>query len=264
MELTWVHIVILIISGLIVGFINTIAGGGTIISLSVFMFFGLPPSMANGTNRLAILFQNSTAVTYFAKKKVLPWNKALRYSIPVVLGSIVGALLANIIPNNFFNYIFGVVVVLFGMLLILQPEKWLKEQENIIEQPIRFWHYILLFIIGIYGGFIHIGIGYMFLMMMTLGMGNDLGKANILKNFLVLSYIPFTLIVFAIEGNVNWAYGLIHSIGNIIGAHIGARLALKKGSSFIRYIMIALIAIVILQLFGIINPENIYKWINNR
>jgi uncharacterized membrane protein YfcA len=77
MELTWISIIILICSGIIVGFINTLAGGGTVVSLSVFMFLWLPPLVANGTNRIAIVFQNATAVAYFQKEKLINWRKII-------------------------------------------------------------------------------------------------------------------------------------------------------------------------------------------
>jgi uncharacterized membrane protein YfcA len=109
--------------------------------------------------------------------------------------------------------------------------------------------------LGVYGGFIHVGIGYLFLAALVLSNGYNLLKANVLKNVLVLCYAPFSLLIFAYQGNVCWSIGLIHSIGNIIGAGLAARLAIKKGAPFIRYIMLILIVIVILQLLGIITPQ---------
>ncbi len=261
MDLSWIHFTILVISGLFVGFINTLAGGGTIISLSVFMLFGLDPVMANGTNRVAVLLQNTTAVANFAGKKMIDWAKSLRLAIPVILGSMVGTLLVSVIPTTFFNYIFGVVIFLFAIMLLVKPERWLHEKAQLIRKPLRFGHYFVFFLIGIYAGFIHIGVGYMILFMLIWGTGNELVKANAIKNFLVLAYIPFSIAIFAWQGNICWTYGLIHSIGNIIGAQIGSMIAIKKGAGFIRWIMLALILFVILQLFGIIDPTSLSEWL---
>lgn len=260
MDLTWIHFAILIISGIIVGFINTLAGGGTIISLSVFMFFGLPPLVANGTNRIAILLQNITAVANFAGKKLIDWKRASLLALPIILGAMTGASMAKIVTNDIFKYIFGVVILFMGVMLVLKPDRWLKGKENLLNNPIRWWHYLIMFIIGIYGGFIHIGIGYIFLAFLVLLSGYDLVRANAMKNFLVLAYIPFSLVVFALNGHVNWTFGLIHSIGNIIGAQIGSMIAIKKGAALIRYIMLLLMIIVILQLFGVISPTAISEW----
>ncbi|MEG1556131.1 MAG: sulfite exporter TauE/SafE family protein [Bacteroidales bacterium] len=229
MDLSWIHVIVLICSGLLVGFINTLAGGGTIISLSVFMFFGLPPMVANGTNRIAVMLQNTTAVINFQRKKIIDWNKGLHLMVPIILGAVLGALFANQVSNTIFNYAFAVIAFLVGVTIIFKPDRWLKEKENLVHAPLRIWHYLLFFVIGIYGGFMHVGIGYMILAGLVLGTGNELIKANALKNLLVLSYVPFSLIVFAIQGNVCWSYGLIHAIGNIIGAQIAAQFAIKKG-----------------------------------
>lgn len=257
MDLTWVHALILICSGLIVGFINTLAGGGTIISLSVLMLMGLPPVVANGTNRVAIIAQNITAVINFHRKKLIDWKKSFKLSIPVVMGAIIGAIIGNQVSNTFFNYVFGGISVFFAISLIFQPNRWINEREELLHAKIAPYMYILFFFIGIYGGFIHVGIGYLLLAALVLGTGNELVKANAMKNLLVLIYIPISLVIFALAGNVNWTFGLIHAIGNIIGAQIASHFVITKGARFIRYIMIFLIFIVILQLFGFITPEQI-------
>jgi len=258
MELTWISIIILICSGIIVGFINTLAGGGTVISLSAFMFFGLPPLVANGTNRVAIVLQNATAVAYFQKNKLIDWRKVIHFAIPVILGSITGAAIAGLISNEWFLYIFAGVVILFGISMIFNPDKYLYERTHLVNRKISVWQYIIYFLIGIYGGFVHVGIGYLILAALVLGSGYDLLKANVIKCVLILFYVPFSLIVYTMQDNVCWSYGLIHGIGNIIGAWLAARLAIKKGTPFIRYIVLILIVIVILQMFGVIqiNPAN--------
>ena len=252
MELTWISIITLICSGIIVGFINTLAGGGTVVSLSVFMFLGLPPMLANGTNRIAIVFQNITAVTYFQKNKLIDWHKILRLAAPIVLGSLTGAAIAGFLSNQWFLYIFAGVVILFGISMIINPNRYINERTDLVNRKISPLQYLLYFLLGIYGGFVHVGIGYLLMAVLVLSNGYDLLKANVLKNVLVLIYVPFSLIVYVCQGNVYWKYGLIHAIGNIIGAWLAARLAIKKGAGFIRYILLVLIVIVILQLVGVI------------
>jgi uncharacterized membrane protein YfcA len=252
MELTWVSIIILICSGIIVGFINTLAGGGTVVSLSVFMFLGLPPLVANGTNRIGIIFQNTTAVAYFQKNKLIDWQKVIRFAIPIVLGSITGAIIAGFLSNELFQYIFAGVVILFGISMIFNPDRYIHERTDLVNRKTSVLQYLLYFFIGIYGGFVHVGIGYLFLAVLVLSNGYDLLKANVLKNVLVLFYIPFSLFIYAWQGNVCWSFGLIHAIGNIVGASLAARLAVRKGAPFIRYIVLALVGIVILQLLGVI------------
>ena len=252
MELTWISIIILICSGIIVGFINTLAGGGTVVSMSVFMFLGLPPLMANGTNRIAIVFQNTTAVAYFQKNKLIDWPKILRLSLPLIMGSLTGALLAGYISNKWFQYIFAGVVIVFGISMLINPNRYINERTNLLNRNISLWQYVIFFFLGIYGGFVHVGIGYPFIAVLVLMFGYDLLKANVLKNVFVLCYVPFSLIIYIMQGNVCWSFGLVHAIGNVIGAGLAARLAIKKGAPFIRYILLILIGVVILQLIGVI------------
>ncbi|MDR2972379.1 MAG: sulfite exporter TauE/SafE family protein [Bacteroidales bacterium] len=255
MELTWFSIIILICSGIIVGFINTLAGGGTVISMSVFMYFGLPPLVANGTNRVAIVFQNLTAVSYFQKNKFIDWQKVLHLGIPIVLGSLTGAGIAGYISNQWFQYIFAAAVILFGISMLLNPNRYIHERTDLVNRKITLWQYLIYFLLGIYGGFVHVGIGYLLLAVLVLSNGYDLLKANVLKSVLILCYVPFSLSIYAIQGNVCWSFGLVHAIGNMIGAGLAARLAVKKGAAFIRYIVLILIVIVILQMFGLITPK---------
>ena len=108
----WADIVALIVSGVFVGFINTLAGGGTIISLTVFLLLGLPIDIANGTNRIAVILQNITSVQAFHQKKVMSWRKGLILSIPAVLGSVIGAQLAVDIDREAFEKAIAVVMLL--------------------------------------------------------------------------------------------------------------------------------------------------------
>lgn len=256
--MSWIIVTVLITSGLVVGFINTLAGGGTIISLSLLMFLGLPADVANGTNRVAITLQNLSSVTGFRQKHVLDWRKGLYLGIPVILGSIAGALIAIEVDKQFIEKAFGVVMIIMLFMIIRNPAKWLKGQENLINKPLNWKQYLIFFSIGLYGGFIHVGVGYFLLAAIVLGIGYDLVHANAIKVLIVLMYVPFTLLVFVFSNKVNWEYGLIHSIGNIVGAWIGTRFAVSRGVNAVRWIMIVVILMSILQVFHIIEFKSIF------
>ena len=108
-----ITVVILIVSGLFVGFINTLAGGGTVISIALLMALGLPPAVANGTNRIAVIFQNLTSTYQFNKQKLLPWRKATLLAIPTILGSVLGAYIAVDISEDFFRKALAVILFIF-------------------------------------------------------------------------------------------------------------------------------------------------------
>ncbi|NLE64166.1 MAG: sulfite exporter TauE/SafE family protein, partial [Bacteroidales bacterium] len=141
-------IIALIISGLIVGFINTLAGGGTIISMTLFLMLGLPPGVANGTNRIAVFLQNLVSVSTFKRKKILDIPKSIKYVIPVVLGSLIGSNIVLTINEVLFNYFFISVILLMVLVILIKPQLWLKENPVKINRPMHIIHWILYFIIG--------------------------------------------------------------------------------------------------------------------
>ena len=110
-----------------------------------------------------------------------------------------------------------------------------------------------------YGGFIQVGVGYFLLMALVLGVGYDLVKANAVKNLIVFFYAIFALLVFIINGQVNYLYGLILSIGSVIGALIASYLAVKKGAGFIRAVIIVSVILTILQVSGLVNFTEFFK-----
>jgi uncharacterized membrane protein YfcA len=114
-------------------------------------------------------------------------------------------------------------------------------------------------LIGLYGGFIHVGVGYFILAGLVLGAGYDLVKANALKVFIVLLYAPFTLVVFMYNKQINYEYGLIHAIGNIIGAYIASKFAVNWGANFVRWFIIIIILITSTQLFGLFDFKTLFK-----
>lgn len=257
--MSWIEITALIVSGLLVGFINTLAGGGTIISISLFMFLGLPAGVANGTNRIAVILQTLTSTASFKKQKVLDTRKGLLLGIPTVIGSIIGAEIAVDIDEHIFEKAIGIIMLVMMVFIIYKPQQWLKGQQQLLEKKTSVLQYFIFFLIGLYGGFIHVGVGYFILAGLVLGAGYDLVKANALKVFIVLLYAPFTLIVFIYNKQINYEYGLIHAIGNIIGAYVASKFAVSWGANFVRWVIVIIILISSAQLFGLFDFKTLFK-----
>lgn len=251
-------IIILICSGLLVGFINTLAGGGTIISLTVLMWLGLPINVANGTNRIAVFFQTLTAAGSYQHNKLINWRKSLLIGIPTVLGSIVGSVIAVKLDEKIIEHSFAFIMIIMLVFIVFKPSVWLKGNPLLLLKQINWWMHPIFFLIGIYGGFIHVGIGYYLLAAIVLGLGFDLVKGNAIKIILVLFYVPFTLIVFIWTDQINYSYGLVHAIGNIAGALIASRLAIKKGANFVRWILVILILAAVIDLSGIVSLKEYF------
>jgi len=251
------EILALIIAGLFVGFINTLAGGGSIISLSVLMMLGLPAPVANGTNRIAIAIQNLVAVSSFKQQKVLDAKKGIWLAIPAVVGSVIGAMIAADINEEVFEKAIAVVMLMMLVFIVYKPQKWIKEQTDLVEKKVSFWQIVIFFFIGVYGGFIQIGVGYFLLAGIVLGAGYELVKANAIKVLIVLLYSPFAIFVFFMNDQINWKYGLIMTVGNVAGAFIASRMAVARGAKFVRWIIVAVILITAAHLFDIINLKEL-------
>lgn len=255
--MSWIEISILIGGGLLVGFINTLAGGGSIISLSLLMFFGLPANVANGTNRIAVLLQNVASVSSFRHQKVLDVKKGLWLAIPAVIGSLIGAWIAVDLNKEVIEKAIGVIMLFMLVFILYKPQRLLKERTNLINRKISFSQVVVFFGIGLYGGFIQMGVGYFLLAGLVLQAGYELVKANAIKVLVVLLYTPFAMLIFIMNDQINYAYGLTLAIGSMLGAFIASHMAVKKGAGFVRWVIVAVILFTSAHLFGFIDFHKI-------
>ncbi len=237
--------------GFIAGFINTLAGSGSLLTLPLLMFLGLPANVANGTNRIAILLQNIIGVGSFKQQKVLKFRDGLHLSLPAIAGSLLGASLAVNINEKIMGQVIGLLLVVMFFIIILKPEKWLKAEDKNIGSSASWIQMLIFFFIGIYGGFIQAGVGFFLLAGLVLSSGFDLVKANAVKVLIVLLYTPVALLVFMYHDQVNYFIGLILAIGSMMGAFVGSRLAVSWGPSFVRVILLLALLGSSLKLLGV-------------
>ncbi|NOY36768.1 MAG: sulfite exporter TauE/SafE family protein [Chlorobi bacterium] len=237
--------------GIIAGFINTLAGSGSLLTLPFLMFLGLPANIANGTNRIAILLQNIVGVTRFRQKKVLDYREGLWYGLPAVIGAIIGARIAVDIDEKILRQAIGILLIAMFFLIVLKPERWLQGRHHKQSTGTRILLIIVFFIIGIYGGFIQAGVGFFLLAGLVVGVGADIVRANALKVFIVLIYTPLALVIFMLHHQVDYVPGLVLSLGNMTGAWLGANVAVSWGPRFVRVILLLALLISALKLTGI-------------
>lgn len=257
MELDTNLIVLLISTGVVVGIINTFAGAAAAISISMFMALGMPITVANGTNRIPVLAQTLVMSVNFARQGVLDYKVGLRLAIPAVVGSVIGSFFASWVDVQIFSYVLTLVLLLLLVFLVVNPRKIINDKRS-DDSPItiRKIDYLWFFIIGLYGGAIHIGVGYLILAVTMMHMGYDVITANALKGFVVLMYVPFALGIFMYNDQVVYSYGIVHAIGNIIGAFIATQFAGKINKAFIRWLLIVMIIITMLDINGIISIKD--------
>lgn len=247
----WYIILGVIGVGFLAGFINTLAGSGSLLTLPLLMFLGLPANVANGTNRIAILLQNVVGVSSFKQQKVLNVKMGLWLAIPTIVGSVVGAQIAIELDEQIMKRVIGALLVVMFLLILLKPGSWIKDQVGHVHAKPNVFQVVVFFFIGIYGGFIQAGVGLFLLAGLVMGAGVDLVKANALKVFIVLLYTPVALAIFMLNDQVNYKWGLILAVGNMLGAFVGARVAVSWGATFVRWVLLTVILISASKLLGL-------------
>jgi len=241
-------ILILFFVGTIAAFINVNAGGGSSLTLPVLIFLGLDPSVANGTNRVAILFQNASAVYAFKKEKFYELKNSLILSALTLPGAIIGAVTAVSISDELFEKILGVIMIFIIITMILPKKKTEKTKSDFTID----WKIVAaMIVIGFYGAFLQVGVGFLLMASFQYLMKLDLIRVNMHKVFVVLVFTLPALLVFILTDNINWFYGVTLSAGNAFGGWWGAKLSVKKGEKLIKFVLIIAILIMALKLLNV-------------
>ena len=227
-------VLLLLGAGVVAGFVNTVAGGGSVITLPILVEI-VGASVANGTNRIAILMQNLAGLAGYQRGKAVPWPVVFPLIPPILLGAVSGAYVATTISSEAMRRVFALVVVVVAALLFVKPSRWIGDSEPRLHQP---WRWLVFLAAGFYGGFVQAGTGFLLLAGLVLGGGLGLVRANAAKVALILLYTPLVLVLFALADQVDLVVGITLGVGNMTGAWISARLAVKKGAGWIRWVLI--------------------------
>jgi len=235
--------------GTIAGFINVNAGGGSTLTLPALIFLGLDASVANGTNRIAILFQNASAVISFKKESYQHFPTSIKLSLFTLPGAVIGALLSVRISDELFETILGIIMIgiIITMLIPAKRKKFLDNPEG--EQN---WKtYLAMVGIGFYGGFIQVGVGFILMAVLHHLMKLNLIFVNMHKVFIVFIYSIPAIVIFALSNNIEWIPGLGLACGTSFGAWWGAKLSVKKGEKLIKVVLSVAVFIMSLKLLGV-------------
>lgn len=259
---TW-QLVMLFVVGCAAGFINVLAGGGSLMTMPLMVFMGIPGHIANGTNRVAIFAQNVSATVSFFRQGFSDFRLSLSLLACALPGTLAGALLGTHLRGRMFNQTLAVVMiaVLVSMLWPKRSKKKQTETRSADGQPVEnpaakfvpsrkrlILAHVLIMLVGFYGGVIQAGVGFIFMVILHRVLGLDLVRVNMHKVFIIGGYTVVALSVFAYQGYVYWTAGICLAVGNSLGAWIGARFAVKRGEKAIRVIFTAAIFIMALRL----------------
>lgn len=228
-------------AGFLAGAINTVAGGGSNLTLPVLMLLGLPAEIANGTNRIAVTLQCLVAVRGFDRYQSLDRPAIWPILLPNILGGICGAVTAALIPGLYLKPLLLGTIISMSILILLRPSTVAPEPGTIPLSPLQhrgaWWS---LFGAGLYGGFVQAGVGFILLAALAGGLRYDLLRANALKTVCALAFTSIALLVFIVFGQVRWIPGLILASGSMLGAHLAVKVAVKVPQSYLKWFLFAM------------------------
>ena len=243
------QLAVLLAAGLIAGFVNTLAGGGSLLTIPALIFVGLPSTIANATNRVAIVLQSLAGSASFARARQLSMREAVELGVPALFGALFGSFAAARIPQRIFDPILGALLLVILATLFFKPKpRGEGEPPRVVPRPAM----IAIFAaVGFYGGFIQAGVGFFLIAAITWGLGHDLVRTNALKLAISFGFAVVSLLVFLGHGQIMWVPGLVLAAGNVAGALLGVKFALKRGATAIRWIIAAAVVASALKLFGV-------------
>ena len=247
--------ILLIVVGLITSIINTIAGGGSMLTLPILIFIGLPPTVANGTNRLGILSQSITSALGFRSKSVSIFPLGKKVSafllIAIVIGSAIGARIAVYMDDRVFTKVLAVLIPIIILMIVFQPKtKPISAQETISSSTPKIILTTFIYLaIGIYAGFIQAGTGFMIIASLSFLFHLNLVAINAAKTIIVLCIISIALSVFIYYQQVNYGYGLALAAGNGLGGWWASRWSVKKGEGVVKVALVVMASLIALKLW---------------
>ncbi len=234
----------LIVAGIIGGFINTIAGGGSMLTLPALMMLGMPADIANATNRVGVLLQSLTSAKGFKNNNKLDSGAIGPILVPTLLGALVGAIAASYLPVELLKPVLLGSMISMAILMLVRPDTLSPpegtEPRKLKETPSAI---VSLFIAGVYGGFVQAGVGFILIAALAGSLRYDLVGTNALKTVCTGVFSGVALIIFALRGQVLWVPGLILASGTIIGAMISVRFAINVSQNTLKWFLLVMVTI---------------------
>jgi uncharacterized protein len=241
------EIAVLVAGGLAAGVVNTLAGGGSLLTVPLLVMVGLPGTLANGTNRVGVLVQNLVAARRFRAAQVTRYRDALPVLLPLLLGSGLGALGAAQLSDAAFERLFGVLMLLL-LVPTLRGATASARAGRRPGSPVLAW--LVYFGVGLYGGSVQAGAGIFLVFALARG-GSDLVRANAVKVVAMAAFTAVVVPVFALAGEIDWVAGGVLAAGFAVGGELGARLAVRGGERWIRPVLAAAVVALAARMLGL-------------
>lgn len=228
--------------GMVAGLVNAMAGGGSFLTLPLLIFLGLPATVANGTNRVAVIVQSAGALWGFHRWASIDWRFAVTAAGPATIGAVLGVWAALAIDDRFFMKTLSVLMIAVSLGMLWSPSLYDHRSPPISTRRHGGLVQVLFFLIGLYGGFVQAGVGFLILAL-TSFVGLDLLQGNAIKVFIVSIFTLVSLALFAWNGAVDWSLACLLAIGTAMGGILGARLSIRLGTQWLAWIVTAAVCV---------------------
>jgi uncharacterized membrane protein YfcA len=241
-HLTLFNGTLLVVAGFIAGFINTIAGGGSMLTLPALMLLGMQADIANATNRVGVLLQSLAGSHGFHRKGKLPLDSFIPTLVPALAGSLVGSLLASYLPVTFLKPALLGTMLLMALVMLVKPSAVAPPPGSptyTIKQRPAAW--AGLFFAGVYGGFVQAGVGFIIIAALAGVLRYDLVKTNALKMAITGALTVIALAIFVVRGQVLWVPGLLMAAGTVVGASLSVQFAINVPQGVLKWVLFVMV-----------------------
>lgn len=232
--------IILFAAGVSAGIINTLAGGGSFLTIAALLLAGVPVDVANATNRLGVVVQSSMATGQYHRAASLDVSTVRRLLPAAMIGALLGAWLSTEIEVVMLETVVGVMMLVMMAVVVIQPKNWMDSaaapKHALLQQGV-------FLLIGLYGGFLQAGVGVFLLMGLALMAGVDLVRANGVKMALVLGYTLPAVLFYAWQGLIFWGLGAVLALGGAVGGWMGVRVVVWGGATVVRWVLVVILGV---------------------
>lgn len=238
MDYSLLYLSLLIIVGFIAGIINTIAGGGSNLTLPTLMMTGMPADVANATNRVAVFLQCLVGASTYKKHNKLDSSDLLPVLIPCTVGGLVGAGLAVYLPVTLLKPLLLGTMLGMTLLILIRPGVVAPPEGTVpYKMNRRPQAWLGLFIAGLYGGFVQAGVGFILIAALAGSLRYDLVRTNALKLVCVLVFTGIALLAFIWKDLILWLPGLVLAVGNMVGAVVAVKISLNVSQNTMKWFL---------------------------
>lgn len=232
--------IILMIIGLMAGVINTLAGGGSNLSLPALMMYGLPADIANATNRVSVLMQSIVATRGFYQHGKVDSTSVKDSFVPLLAGGLVGAVIASYLNVELLKPVLLGTMILVSLWVVFKSDTGIKEQEDRKSCYESKFAFFTTFAAGFYGGFIQAGVGFVLIATFVGVLNYDLLRANAMKMVATAIFTSIALLVFIFRDQVAWLPGILLGVGSIFGAQIGVKFAVEVKAKTLKVLVLVM------------------------